>query len=126
MRWPGLNGQEEGPDGRRASGRPGGDDPPRHVPLTLGWAESLVARRLMRHLEPELEHLVHEVLRSNTAQTLLADTMADVLADFIEPAGTQEGGLAERLLISLVAKYLDRPHFRREMARMLSERGAGG
>lgn len=93
-----------------------------HAPLSLGWAESLVARRLMRHLEPELEHLIHQTLRSDTAQTLLADTMADVLSDLIEPSGAEAGGLAEHLLLSMVGKYLDRPHFRIQIETMLARR----
>lgn len=80
----------------------------------------------MRHIEPEVEHLIQEILRSDEAQTLLADTMADVLADLIEPGGTEEGGLAERLLLALVGKYLDRSHFRIKVEGMLARRGAYG
>lgn len=80
----------------------------------------------MRHLEPEVEHLIRQILRSDSAQTLLADTMADVLADLIEPSGAEEGGLAERLLLAMVAKYLDRPHFRVQVELMLARGAASG
>ena len=106
------------------SPRSGGDEA--HTPLSLGWAESLVARRLLRHLEPEIRRLIAEVIRSETAQDLLADTMADVLADLVEPSGAEAGGLAERLLLAMVARYLGRPHFRRAVESLLARSAAGG
>jgi hypothetical protein len=104
-------------------------DPKRRFPLpswlvdaSPTWMERVLARRLLRHLEPWVESVVHRALRSSAGQEILADTVADVLGELLLPEGAPEGGLAERLLLSLVARYLSRPGFARRLEALLAQR----
>jgi|GEM_PF-5095495 len=77
--------------------------------------EAWVAGRLMRYVEPRVEPLVREFLASDTGQAMLSDVLADVVGDLIDPTADVRGGLAERLVIALVARWRDRDDFRAQV-----------
>jgi hypothetical protein len=81
--------------------------------------EAMLARRILRHAEPLLEGWVRAFLRSEAGQALLAEVVADVAGDLFDPEGPAEGGLAERVLLALVARYVRRSAFRERVHALL-------
>jgi hypothetical protein len=75
----------------------------------------------MRYMEPRVESLVRSFLSSEEGAAMVADIAADVVGDLFDPEGPGEGGLAERVLLALVSRYLGRPAFRARVEAMLRQ-----
>lgn len=88
--------------------------------------EAALARRILRHGEPLLEGWVRAFLRSEAGEALLAEVVADVAGDLFDPEGPGEGGLAERVLLALLARYLRRPAFRQRVQTLLQAAQGSG
>jgi hypothetical protein len=81
--------------------------------------EAWLAGRLLRYMEPKVETWVRGFLASSEGEAMVADIAADVVGDLFDPEGPGEGGLAERVLLAVVQRYLRRPAFRAEVENML-------
>jgi len=86
--------------------------------------EAWLASRLMRYMEPRVETLVRAFLASDAGAEMLSEIAADVVGDLFDPEGPGEGGLSERVLLAVVARYLRRPVFRARVEALLA--GGGG
>lgn len=81
--------------------------------------ESWLASRLMRYMEPKVEGWVRAFLGSEAGEAMLADVVGDVVGDLFDPKGPGEGGLAERIVLALVARYMHRPGFHAQVEAMV-------
>lgn len=84
--------------------------------------ERWMAGRMMRHLEPHVESLVHRFLTSDRGQDLMASLMTEALTDLAEPSphDGQHQDLWERLTIKLATRLsMTRPGFRRTILQAL-------
>ncbi len=81
--------------------------------------EAWLAARLLRYMEPKVETWVRAFLASEEGAAMVADVAADVVGDLFDPSGPGEGGLAERVLLALVARYLRRPAFLAQVEALL-------
>ena len=102
-----------------ADGDRPGPEAPRSGLLPHQQLEAWLASRLTRYMEPNVERLVRRFLASEAGQAMVADVAADVVGDLFDPEGPGEGGLGERVLLALVARYLRRPAFRARVQSLL-------
>ena len=88
------------------------------------WVERYVAARVIRHLEPRMEEMLHQFLSSERGRDLLADLGAEMTADLLVSGPDGSNDLAE-LLVSRLAVRLskDRPGFRQDLLRRLHALG---
>lgn len=86
--------------------------------------ERYVAARVIRHLEPRLEDMLHRFLASERGRDLLADLGAEMTADLLVSGSDGRNDLAE-LLVSRLAIRLskDQPAFRQDLLRRLHALG---
>jgi hypothetical protein len=70
-------------------------------------------------MEPKVESWVRAFLLSPEGQAIAADVAADVMGDLFDPEGPGEGGLAERVLLAVVGRYMRRPAFRAAVEELL-------
>lgn len=81
--------------------------------------EQYVAERVIRHLEPRMEDMLHRFLRSERGRDLLADLGAEMTADLLI-TGPGENDLVELLVERLAVRLAkDRPEFRRTLLKSL-------
>ena len=85
--------------------------------------ERYVAERVIRHLEPRMEDMLHRFLQSERGRDLLADLGAEMTADILV-SGPGENDLVELLVERLALRLAkDRPEFRRTLLKGLHSMG---
>lgn len=86
--------------------------------------ERYVAARVLRHLEPQLEDMLHRFLASERGRDLLADFGAEMTADLLVAGPDGNNDLAE-LLVARLAVRLAKDHsaFRQDLLRRLHALG---
>lgn len=86
--------------------------------------ERYVADRVIRHLEPRIEDMLHKFLLSERGRDLLADLGAEMTADLLIPDTSGDSDLVEMLVLRLVVRLAkDRPAFRRDLLENLHTMG---
>jgi hypothetical protein len=79
-----------------------------------------LSARAVEYLEPHLEHWIDRFLRSPEGQSLLADIVAEALADFVMP-DDDGGDMAERVVFSVAVRLAARrPMFRERLLTTLA------
>ena len=82
--------------------------------------ERYVADRVIRHLEPRLEDMLHRFLASERGRGLLADMGAEMTADLLVAGPDGSNDLAELLVTRLAVRLAqDHPAFHQELLRRL-------
>jgi hypothetical protein len=90
--------------------------------MTTTAMERWLAERVLRHVEPRMERWMDGFLRSADGQALIADVMADLVADLARPAGDDQD-LVERVVITLAGRLAENnPSFRRRLLEALAPR----
>lgn len=86
--------------------------------------ERWLAERLMQHVEPRVEHIVHEFLMSERGRYALMGILAEATADLLTGGHGQDDDLVEQMIIKVAIKLANtRPDFRRRLLASLSETG---
>ena len=82
--------------------------------------ERYVAERVIRHLEPRMEDMLHRFLASERGRDLLADLAAEMTADLLVAGPDGNNDLAELLVARLAVRLAkDHPPFRQDLLRRL-------
>jgi hypothetical protein len=90
--------------------------------VTPASIERWAAARILKYLEPHMAHVVDDFLRSDDGQALIADVVADLVADVAHPApGTDELDLLERIVVRIAVRLAAvRPSFRQKVLEELA------
>ena len=86
--------------------------------------ERYVAARVIRHLEPRLDDMLHRFLASERGRDLLANLGAEMTADLLVAGPDGNNDLAELLVARLAVRLAqDHPAFHQELLRRLHALG---
>lgn len=86
--------------------------------------ERYMAARVIRHLEPRMEDMLHRFLASERGRDLLADLGAEMTADLLVSGPDGSNDLAELLVARLAVRLAkDHPPFRQKLLRQLHALG---
>ena len=84
--------------------------------------EERVAERLLKRLEPRIQHILDEFLTTDEGHQLLSDAISELVADLTAvPADEGVLSMPEQIILAISARMASRPLFRQSLARILDQ-----